>query len=140
MTEIEATSAGTTPRLALRLAIYCRALATVAFLLGGGIAAVALWAGLGDAVGVLTSGLFEEGVVNRAAAAANVPVAVGGTVVGVLVWQVGSAAAFYWTFTRALDSETAETVPDEETTPGQTTREEEATDAEAGGDTPSDGV
>jgi len=85
-----------------RYAVYYRAVATVSFIIGMGIALAGVWLGLGDAVSVALDSFLQEGVMGRAMDAANLPLTLGLVVVGVLVWQVGKTAAFYWTFTAAL--------------------------------------
>lgn len=96
----------TDPRTTVRLALYYRALATGSFLIGGAIAAVGLWLGLGDALAVLTQAFLQEDLQSRVLEAANLPLTVVPVAVGVTVWQVGKATAFYWTFTRALEAGT----------------------------------
>lgn len=86
----------------VRYAVYYRALATVSFIVGMGIALAGVWLGLGDAVSVALDSFLQESVMGRAMDAANLPLTLGLVVVGVLVWQVGKTAAFYWTFTAAL--------------------------------------
>lgn len=98
----------TDARTALRLAVYYRALASVAFLLGGAIALVGLWVGLGEAVILLLSGMGGADALSDAFETANLPLAIGFFVVGVLVWQVGRAAAFYWTLARSKEIECGE--------------------------------
>lgn len=93
---------GTDASTVLRYALYYRAVATVSFLVGMGIALAGVWLGLGDAVAVALDSFLQEGVMGRATDAANLPLTLGLGVVGVLVWQVGKTAAFYWTFTAAL--------------------------------------
>lgn len=88
---------------ALRLAVYYRGLATASFLVGGSIAAAGLWLGLREAALVFLRSFLQEDVVARTLAAADLPVTVAGVVVGVTVWQVGKSAAFYWTFSEAVE-------------------------------------
>jgi hypothetical protein len=85
-----------------RYAVYYRAVATVSFLVGMGIALAGVWLGLGEAVAVALDSFLQEGVMGRAMDAANLPLTLALVAVGVLVWQVGKTAAFYWTFSAAL--------------------------------------
>lgn len=89
----------------LRLAVYYRAVATASFLVGATIASLGVWLGLGDAIAVFLGSFLQGDAMSRTMAAANLPLTVLFVAVGVVVWQVGKAAAFYWTFTEALHSE-----------------------------------
>jgi len=89
---------------AVRWAAYYRGIATLSFVVGIGIAAYGFSAGLGEAIDILINNYPAQQA--EAEAAANVPLALGAIVVGVLVWQVGKSAAFYWTLTSAVDEAT----------------------------------
>lgn len=95
---------------ALRLALYYRGLSALSFAVGIGIAVVGLGAGLGETVAILAADFPSR--VDEAVAAANLPVALGSAVVGVLVWQVGTWAAFFLAIDKAVDAEPADAPSD----------------------------
>ena len=85
---------------ALRWSLYYRLLASLSFVIGLGIAVAGLWIGVGNSIESLLVDL--EGGVEQP----NSPALAGvGVVVGVLVWQVGKATAFYKTIVGATQSE-----------------------------------
>lgn len=89
---------------AVRWAAYYRGIATLSFIVGMGIAAYGFSTGLGETLDILINNYPAQQ--DEAQAAANVPLAVGSIVVGLLVWQVGKSVAFYWTLASAVDEAT----------------------------------
>lgn len=90
---------------ALRWATYYRALATLSFVVGAGIATIGIWLGFGDAL------LYEIGSSSAydtrgAALDAGSPL-LGGVLafVGFVTWQMGKTTAFFWTVTTAVGAE-----------------------------------
>lgn len=90
---------------ALKLSAYYHALALGATLVGGVFVAAGVVLGLGDAVGILTSGPFGLGTIAEAIGALSVIPFLVLTVVGVFVWRVGRTAAGLHVRARALDEE-----------------------------------
>ncbi|WP_161973146.1 zinc ribbon domain-containing protein [Halostella litorea] len=89
---------------AVRWAAYYRGIATLSFIVGMGITAYGFSAGLGETIDILINNYPAQQ--QEAEAAANVPLAAGSVVVGVLVWQVGKSIGFYWTLASAVDDAT----------------------------------
>ncbi|WP_135533420.1 zinc ribbon domain-containing protein [Halostella pelagica] len=94
-------------KVAVRWAAYYRLLASGSFVVGMAIAIAGISAGLGESLDILFNELGNTGAVDEARAAANVPLAAVSAVVGVLVWQIGKSAAFYWTMSSVIDEETS---------------------------------
>jgi hypothetical protein len=92
---------------AIKWAGYYRLLASGSFVVGMAIAFFGVSAALGEAVQILFNELGNSGAVDEAQAAANVPLAAISLIAGVLVWQIGKSAAFFWTLNGALDAETS---------------------------------
>lgn len=116
---------------ALRLALYYRGLSAASFVVGVGIALVGLSVGLGETLSILASDFPSR--TDEAMAAANLPVAFGAAVVGVLVWQVGKWAAFFRTIEKAVDDPASSTAA-EASPNGRRTAPREGKTAEADGD------
>lgn len=90
---------------ALKLSAYYHALALGATLLGGVFVAAGVVLGLGDAIGVLTSGSLGLGTIGEAVGALSpIPFLVL-TVIGVFVWRVGRTAASLHVQAKAVDEE-----------------------------------
>lgn len=90
---------------AIRWGLYYRLLATLSFLLGVGIAIAGVWIG---ASGFLFELLFGDAgaVLSGDIESPNSPaVATVGVVLGIIVWQVGKAAALHKTLTEATQTE-----------------------------------
>lgn len=85
----------------LRLALYYRGLSAVSFLVGVGIALAGVGVGLGETLSILASEFPSR--TDEAIAAANLPVALGSSVVGLTIWQVGKWAAFFGTVGKAVE-------------------------------------
>lgn len=93
---------------AFRWALYYRLLASVSFVLGIAVAAVGVWLGAGDFLDTLLFG-EADALLSGEIDSPNSPViAAIGVVVGVLVWQVGKAAALHKTLTEATQAELAD--------------------------------
>lgn len=86
----------------LRWAVYYFALSTAAALVGFAIVAVGATMGLMSAYGMYLDGASTGAILGTAAPGLVV------AAVGVVVWRIGSAAAFYWTLTGAVDDELGE--------------------------------
>lgn len=95
---------------ALRWALYYRILSFVSFLIGFGIIAIGILIGLGETISIITSTapLTEPDVIERALQAANFPLTVVFVFIGLVVWRVGKAVAFYKTQTEAVKNEVQE--------------------------------
>jgi hypothetical protein len=105
---------------ALKWGIYYRLAASGSFVLGMAITFFGVSAGLGETVQILFTELGNSGAVDEAMAAANVPLAALSLVAGLLVWQIGKSAAFFWTLSGAVDAETGatdDTVPPDTAAP-----------------------
>jgi len=90
---------------AVKWAAYYRGIATLSFIVGMGIAFFGLSSGLGEAIDIVINNYPAQQ--QEAQEAANVPLAAGSVVVGVVVWQLGKALGFYWTLGSAVDEATA---------------------------------
>lgn len=86
----------------LRWASYYFALSTLAALVGFAIVGVGAALGLTTAYGMISDGA-GYGAVARTAAPGLVV-----ALIGIVAWRIGSAAAFYWTLTGAVDDEMGE--------------------------------
>lgn len=86
----------------LRWAVYYVALAGVATMVGFGIVGIGFMLGLGAAVSQLASGAAVGSVLGTAAPGLVV------AILGILVWAVGSAAAFFKVVTEAVDEQMQE--------------------------------
>jgi len=117
---------------ALRLALYYRGLSAASFVVGAGIALAGLSIGLGETVAILAADFPSR--VDEAMAAANLPVAFGSAVVGVLVWQVGKWAAFFRTVGRVVDGADQTTSSEHRSDGPSAAMDGKASETEAGGD------
>lgn len=88
---------------AFRYAVYYRAIASAAFVVGGGLTLLGIWLGIGPAIAVYLTSFLQPDAASQAMGAANAPLAAVLVVVGTTIWQVGKAWALYWTFTAALE-------------------------------------
>lgn len=84
--------------------MYDRLLAWAAFAVGALIITIGVWYGAGNTVGEL--GAILGG--GTAPAPRSLPVAIGGIVLGVFVWQLGAVIARYHALTTATSQELAE--------------------------------